>query len=193
MFKKLYIFAIFLFILSACGTDGSPNEVSVEESQKEEIVVDERESIYDLGSYQSIFEMDADTFQQYWNGVADNDEKIDAFSKSDKWIDYRYDAMTTSKVNISIIEDADTLINKYAVVIGSTSDDDVYDVSEKLILLADSTLSMSEKDEIFDLLGFSNREIEGEGSATVTKNGLTYKADFEYFDGKVPMLTFEIE
>ena len=67
MFKKLYIFAIFLFILSACGTDGSPNEVSVEESQKEEIVVDERESIYDLGSYQSIFEMDADTFQEYWN------------------------------------------------------------------------------------------------------------------------------
>lgn|SRR5699024_5444133 len=193
MFKKLYIFVIFLFILSACGTDGSPNEVSVEESQKEEIVVDERESIYDLGSYQSIFEMDADTFRQYWNGVADNDEKIDTFSKSDKWIDYRYDAMTTSKVNISIIEDADTLINRYAVVIGSTSDDDVYDISEKLILLTDNTLSMSEKDEIFMMLGFSNREIEDEGSATVTKNGLTYKADFEYFDGKVPMLTFEIE
>ncbi|MFL2106626.1 hypothetical protein [Desemzia sp. FAM 23991] len=192
MFNKLYILLISLFILSACGTDGSPSEVSVEESQKEEIVVDEREANYDLGSYQSIFEMDAETFQQYWNSVADNDEKIDTFSKSNKWIDYRYDAMTTSKVNISIIEDADTHINRYAVVIGSTSSDDVYDISEKLILLTDNTLSMSEKDEIFELLGFSNREIEDMESATVTKNGLTYQADFEYLDG-VPILQFEIE
>lgn len=187
MVKKLCILLIPLFILSACGTGGSPNEVSVDAP------VDEREVIYDLGSYQSIFEMDADTFQKYWNGVADSDEKIDTFSKSNKWIDYRYDARTTNRVNISIIEDADTLINRYAVVIGSTSDDDVYDISEKLILLTDNTLSISEKDEIFDLLGFSNREIEDEGSATVTRNGLTYKADFEYIDGKVPMLTFQIE
>src|SRR5690625_527888 len=104
MFKKLYILFISLFILSTCGTDDSPNEVSVEDP------VDEREAIYDLGSYQSIFEMDADTFQEYWNGVAESNEKIDTFSRSNKWIDYRYDAMTTSKVNISIVEDADTLI-----------------------------------------------------------------------------------
>lgn len=193
MFNKLYILLISLFILSACGTDDSLNEVSVKDSQKEEIVVDEREAIYDLGSYQSIFEMNAIDFQQYWNRVADNDEKIDIFSRSNKFIDYRYDAMTTSKVNISIISDADTDINRYAVVIGSTSDDDVYDISEKLILLTDNTLSMSEKDEIFELLGFSNREIEDTGSATVTKNGLTYQADFEYLDGGVPMLQFEIE
>lgn len=202
MFRKIYILLISFFILSACGTDNSLNEVSVEEPTKEEVIVDEREAIYDLGSYQSIFEMDVSVFREYWNSVANNDEKIDTFSKSNNVIDYRYDAMLTSKVNISVIEDADTHINKYVVVIGSTASlenetwidkDEVYDISEKLILLTDNTLSISEKDEIFELLGFSNREIETTGSATVTKNGLTYKAYFQYFNGKVPMLQFEIE
>lgn len=187
--RKAFIFIGAILLISGCGNENKVNKTIDEEDD------DARQEEYSLDTFQSIFEMDWVTFKSYWNQVGDKDLNVINETEKTSFLTIRHDGEINDTLWVSANTDENTDKVRYSAVLGTVDEDDsdVYKASEKLILLADSTLSIASKEKIIEYLGLANREIEREKIELYSENGIIYKAEFEYYDGKLPFLTVSVE
>jgi len=148
---------------------------------------------------QTIFDIDWETYKKNWYNsmnsvdgnlsvITDKEEKQSAFT-------IRHDGQLRKALFVSV--NTDEITNKivYAVVIGTTNEDnvDVFTASANLIKLTDPTLPVEIRKQIVFELGLSNGIIINEKSLSYSYNGITYNAEYEHELGSLATLTVSAE